>query len=356
MKLKEHLKVGTVEVVPEDSDDLYVLYNIITEGDRIIAKTSRKVKKGTSGSETTTRITTTIELVVISTEFHGFGESIRVKGTIASAGDESVSLGSHHSIAIELKKPVSIIKDSWSRSELEELRESQLGNPLGLIILVIDDDHALITQVGSHASKILLEIVPAVTRKGSDPNQYQQSLQDYFEEVLNFLRDLQKQGKIEQLVVGGPGFIHEKFMELLRKSLPNLIKQSLNVAIKSSGRPGIQEILNYHLPENFVEQNKGVRQAELVQEILDHLGRNTGLVAYAGDVVHAIEIGAVEKLLILDKELHKSPEERNKINRLMDDARTMRGFVSIMSSMHDNGKIIEGLGSIVAILRFPIPK
>ena len=93
-----------------------------------------------------------------------------------------------------------------------------------------------------------------------------------------------------------------------------------------------------------------------MRKILDHLGKETGLVAYSSDVSRAAQIGAVDHALILDKELHHSVERRKEIDSLINSIRMTGGKVTIMSSMHESGKILEGFGKLAAILRFKMPK
>lgn len=354
--VKEQYKTGKITVVPDDSEDLYVLYNIIQKGDILVSKTTRKVKKGREGSEVSVRISVTMELEVIDCEFHGFSENIRVKGIIKSVTDENIALGSHHSINIELNRQISIIRENWLVTEREMISNSQLGRATGLVILVVDDEQGIVSQVGSHASKILLEEAPTITRKGSDPNQYQQSLADFFIKIISFLRDLKNEGKLEFLIIAGPGFVHDRFYSTLKNSHAELARISQNVSITNSGRNGVREVIMGHLPDRFVENNTLRLQTDLVNQVLEGLGKNNGLVVYASDVFQAAEIGAVENLLVLDTLLHQSVEQRAKIGELMDTVRISRGKVTIMSSEHDSGKIIEGLGNIVALLRYKMPK
>ncbi len=357
MKIVKDLhKLGKLIIVPESSDDLYIIYNVLNKGDLLTAKTSRKVKKGSTGSERTVRINLTIELEVIDTEFHGFDEAIRVKGLIRSASDESISLGSHHSINIKLNKQITITKEKWMHSEREMLKDAQLGASTGLIVIAIDDEGAVVSLIGSHASKIILEENPTITRKGSDPNQYQQSLSELFDKLISFLKDMKNEGKLENIVIGGPGFVHNQFYDKLKNTTPSIAKLAIDVAINNSGINGIREIIANHLPDRIANENSAKKQSDLVDEVLDNLGRNTGLVAYAEDVYKASEIGAIEHLLIHDSQLHQSVELRNRVSKLMDTVRSARGKVTIMSSSHSSGDIIAGFGNLVALLRYKVPK
>lgn len=352
--VKEDLKNNEVTVIPHNSEDLYILYNLLLPEDQIRARTTRKIKNVGSGKDSTSRISVLMQLLVNEVEFTGFSDVIRVKGLIKSASDEQVSLGTHHSINITLLKEVTIIKDSWTKFDLENMRKAQLGISSGLILIAIDDESAIVAQVGSHAMKILDELRPTITRKGSDPNQYVQSKGEFFKLLAKFLDDIKD--NTDYKVIGGPGFTHEEFMDFIKNNHRHLTKNTVNVGINSAGRPGLRELIINHIPQQFVDENSAKVQADLVEEVLDHLGKNTGRVAYASDVFIAAEMGAVEHLLILDTELRTTIELRKKIDELIKSVKNSRGKVTIMSSMQETGKIIEGFGRIVAILRFRLPK
>jgi protein pelota len=352
--IKEDLKNNEVTVIPQSSEDLYILYNLLLPEDQIRAKTTRKIKNIGSGKDSTSRISVLMQLLVNEVEFTGFSDVIRVKGLIRSASDEHVSLGTHHSINITLLKELTIIKDNWTKFDLDNLRTAQLGSSSGLILIAIDDEGALVAQVGSHAMKILNELRPSMTRKGSDPNQYNQSKEQFFKILAKYLDDIKD--ITDYKVIGGPGFIHEEFMDFIKNNYRPITKNTINVGLNSAGRPGLRELIIHHIPQQFVNENSAKAQADLVEDVLDHLGKNTGLVSYASDAFLAAELGAVEHLLILDTELRTTIELRKKIDDLIKLVKNSRGKVTIMSSMHETGKIIEGFGRIVALLRFKLPK
>ena len=63
----------------------------------------------------------------------------------------------------------------------------------------------------------------------------------------------------------------------------------------------------------------------------------------------ALEYGAISELLIVDQYLKK-----NEFEALTEKSREQRASVHVISSEHDAGKKLEGIGGIGAILRFKI--
>lgn len=358
MKLvKEDLANGRIIVIPQDSDDLYVLYNIITPGDIIRSKTSRRIKRGEGGTEGSSRLLVSIKLKAENIEFQGFGDIIRVRGKILEASDSHVTLGNYHTIKIELLKKISIKKYKWSSIDLEKIRAAQLGTPSGLVLIAIDDESALVSQVGTYATRILLELSPSIPRKGSDPKQHVKETLNFFADLSKFINKQRDEGIAEHIIIGGPGFTREKYLEYLYNNYPQISGNILSVATNSAGRPGIREIISDHIPENYISGNIAKLQSTLIQRCMEELGKDSGLVAYGQDVYYAAEIGAIEYLLVLDTELRGSIAKREKVQQLMEYVKKIRGKTITMSSMHEEtGTILKGLGGIAALLRFKLPK
>ena len=349
----EYLDEGKVKILPQDSDDLYYIYNTVSAGDFVESKTSRKMK------DTGERITMWMQIQVEEVEFHGFGESIRIRGRIQSASDENVSLGSYHAITIELFQELSIIKPAgWKDSELNRLRNAQMGESSPLVVVAMDDETALVTQVGSHASKILLELDPGIPRKGHDPDAHQRETQQFFDELAIFLRRLREDGVAQYIVIGGPGFTKDNFYEYLKIHHRDLIQDFTVVNTDSSGRAGVREIVTSKIPDNFMAGQSARKQAELMSEVMERLGKDTGEIAYGSDIRRAAEMGAVETLLILDNQLHQSVDRRQEVEELISLVEQMGGKSVLMSASHDSSRkeMLEGFGGIIALLRYPLPK
>ena len=77
---------GSVTVVPDESDDLWVLYNLIDCDDLVTCGTSRKITKtdraGGKGATEKRRLTLTVRATAAS--YDGLADCVRVSGTNAS--------------------------------------------------------------------------------------------------------------------------------------------------------------------------------------------------------------------------------------------------------------------------------
>lgn len=98
-----------------------------------------------------------------------------------------------------------------------------------------------------------------------------------------------------------------------------------------------------------------------MDEFLEQLRKETNKATYGPrEVESAVEQGAVGRgggVLIISNRLFRSQEvaERKRWVALVDRVRDVEGGdVRILSSDHESGKRLDGLGGIAALLTFPI--
>ncbi|MFQ5919292.1 MAG: mRNA surveillance protein Pelota, partial [Thermoplasmata archaeon] len=97
------------------------------------------------------------------------------------------------------------------------------------------------------------------------------------------------------------------------------------------------------------EDSRVALETRFVERLLEEIARN-GPHAYGPDEVEsAVEAGAVETLLVTD-ELTRS----GAVEDLMRQAEQKKGRVLVVSSRHDAGQKLSGLGGVGALLRFPL--
>jgi protein pelota len=66
-------------------------------------------------------------------------------------------------------------------------------------------------------------------------------------------------------------------------------------------------------------------------------------------------VGAVEKLILADTLLRDAEEEqRLQLERIMREVEHKAGSVTVVSTEHEAGSKLLGLGGIVGLLRFPM--
>lgn len=174
-------------------------------------------------------------------------------------------------------------------------------------LVVIDTNDATIGLLKGKSIKVLRKldsIVPGKTGKGGQSAQRFERVRagllgDWMKEVAEQLKELMPKD-ILGIVVGGPGPIKGKWLD--EGYLPTDIKKKV-LAVQDTG------YADEHGLEELVERAKEVfaqaavaKERALVQKFLEHLMKNTGLVAYGiNSVVDVIEKGAVDTILISEE-------------------------------------------------------
>ncbi len=106
---------------------------------------------------------------------------------------------------------------------------------------------------------------------------------------------------------------------------------------------------------------KYARETALMDSFFTMLRKDDGRAWYGPlEVETAVEKGAVGRgggVLLISNALFRSqdPSERKRWVTLVDRVRDVEGGeVRILSSLHESGKRLEGLGNVAAILTFPL--
>jgi protein pelota len=99
-----------------------------------------------------------------------------------------------------------------------------------------------------------------------------------------------------------------------------------------------------------------VDETETIEEVMKRLGKGEGTVTYGLiDVENAVNMGAVEKLVLADTTLRDASEaQRLKLEALMHEVERRRASITVISTEHEAGAKLISLGGIAALLRFPL--
>jgi protein pelota len=357
--LKRILKEGKVVLKTEFLDDLWTLYNVVSVGDLVISRTTRRVRIGDEDSrkQESIRKPMTLQLKVEEVTFHSFSNRIRIKGTILEGPSDYVSIGSYHTINIETGDTLTIIKDAWPRYLLDRLHEAEKAGKSPIALLVtIEDGVAELFLAADFGIKEAVRIQTTISRKHGDQKSYDATMREFFVDVTTAVRSQLEQNEIGIIIIAGPGFVKDHYKDHLLgagiKNMPSVVAESIN----SIGVPGAKEILFRGVISNAVEGIKLEEETQLVESIIEHIAKDDGLAAYGPqEVENAIQYGAVEHLLITDKRLRAGDAaQRHWTDRLVHDTEKTRGTFHIVSTEHPAGDQLQSIGGIAALLRFKI--
>jgi protein pelota len=354
--LETNLKKGFVKVIPETFDDLWHLYNVIYEDDEVYAYTTREIKPDEKYARPKRgeRVSVFLGIKVEKVIWDKLLGKLRIHGTICNA-PETVPTGAHHTLSIALNKPVTIVKEGWSRHHIERLERASKTSEKPIIIVAIDDEGYAIAVTAQYGVEIKMEENIKLPGK-LEPEKRSASTKEYFRKVLSSVRQIWMVTP-SPIVIIGVGFVKNGFAKFLENEASDVAKSVIDVkSVNNGGVAGIYEALRAGILLKATKQMRIIEETEAVEEILKRLGKGESNVTYGlEEVEKSVKLGAVEKLVLADSTLREaSDEERLLLENLMKSVEQKRGSIIVVSTEHEGGAKLVALGGIAALLRFAL--
>jgi protein pelota len=357
----QKLDKGLVVVVPEHLDDLWHLYNVILPNDQVAARTVRRVRredKEESRPDKGERRPLFIRLIVEEATLHKYSNRLRVKGRILEGPEDLISLGAFHTLNIEPGTKVEIVKTEWPRHLLRRLRDAASRKGQRLLLIAVEDDSAVVCVIDDTGVDVRAELRG---RAGGKYGKYLQSpelTEQIFTGVATLVKEtLDRLPDVMRIVVVGPGSAKDGLAEFLQQRVPAAKGRVLLDHVSTGTISGVYEAIHRGIVERVAGDIRLNREIRLMDDLMTQLGKGTGKAAYGWDEVErAVQFGAVEALLVLDKTWREAPvETRQKLENLMRQVEERGGSVDFFSADHEAGKQLAGLGGVAATLRFALP-
>lgn len=352
-----NLKKGIAKVMPENLDDLWHLYNLIYENDRVYARTTRTIKleKEYGRPEKGRRVSVFLGVKVEKVEWSQVLNRLRVYGTICEAPEDVVGKGSHHTINVTVNKPVTIVKSRWLKHQSDRLKRASQPKGTPIIVASVDDEGfclAILRQFG-----VDIKVEKSLRLPGKlEPEKRSGALRKFLGETSDSLREVWKAAR-NPIVVIGVGFLKNDFMKHINRNASDIAESIVDVkSVNHHGVAGIHEALRSGILVKTFERIRVVEETSVVEEALKRLGKGERNVTYGfSDVEKASRFGAVEKLVLADVTLREtSDEKRLALEKIMREVERKGGKVMVISTEHEAGTQLLSLGGTLALLRFPV--
>jgi len=349
-------KKGIVKIIPETFDDFWHLYNVIYRDDRVFARTTREVKvdQKYSRPKRGERIPVFLGVKVTGVHWDRFLGRLRVTGTICEA-PKTVPAGVHHTLKVRLNMPITIVKKQWYEHQLERLKRASKTSERPIIITSIDDEGYTIATTTQYCIEDRISIRTRLPGK-LEADKRSAAINEYFREASNSLRQVWMNIR-SPIVVIGVGFMKNDFVRFMKREANDIARSVVDVkSVNNGGIAGIYEALRSGLLLKTMKQLRIVEEANVVEEILKRLGKSERNVTYGFiEVERATKLGAVERIVVADTMIRDSDDEKRLlIEQIMKTVEEKGGTIMVVSSQHEAGTKLLGLGGVAALLRFPI--
>ncbi len=350
--IHKNLKKGILKIKIENLDDLWYLSQIIDSNDVVKGKTIRKIKLG-DGSDKKTKIikkTIFIAISVKKIEFHKYSNILRASGKII-AGPDDISKGSYHTFNLEPGTIITIEKTKFLKYQIEKIDEAIKPTKSKILICVFDREESFFAISKKYGYELLSSIKGEVAKK----DQKITITKSFYKEIIKQLEQYDKRYKPTNIVVASPAFWKEDLMK--EQSLRKELKKKIVLATCSSVKQNaINEVLKRQEVQAIMKQDRIAKEVNLVEELMQEISKEGKAVYGLRQTKKIAETGAIAKLLITDKFIQKKRQQEKfySIEKLMKQIDSMQGDIFIISSDHDAGKRLDGLGGIGGILRYKI--
>lgn len=368
MRIKhQDTKKGFIELVPETLDDLWHFSHIIEIGDLISSKTTRRIQDNTGDklrSDRGVKKTFYIGIRVETISFHKFTGKLRVTGSIEIGPEEFVPIGSHHTIEVKLNHPIKISKDTeskWSRWAIKRIKQAvEASKKFSTMIIILEDDVADIAILRQFGIDYYGPIIGNISGKRIIDKNRGKSKIDFYESIVDAINKFED---IQTIIIAGPGFGKGDFWDYISQKHKDISKKIIVENTCTGGRVGVQEILKRGIVDKVTSENRIAIETAAVNEILSEIAKSSldtnssrngsvtqnNVIYGKRDVINAANLGAVEKLLVIDIFVRET-----EIEAIMDLVENMSGKVMVISTEHDAGEQIKALGGLAARLRYSI--
>ncbi len=289
-------------LVPESLDDLWHLQYVVEPGDLVSGDTTRRIQRDddrlrdTGGQREPMHVTLRVDDV----EFAKFANRLRVGGEIVACSRED-QLGHHHTLNVEPRTEIEVEKE-FKPDQRERIEEAVAAseNP-DVAVVTVEEAQAYVHTVAQYGVEEYAS-VSGPTGKG----EYAQDRSELFTRLVETLRPLE----VDAVVLAGPGFTKEDFLSHLEEEAREIAERVTVVDTASVGDRGVHEVLKRGAVDDIQQETRVAREAEYIDELTARIA-DDGAVAYGPDAVAtAVEYGAVERLLVLDRWLRDRRAER----------------------------------------------
>jgi protein pelota len=340
--LKIDKKENEILCIPENLDDLWHLEKIIDKNDIVYGSSDRKIKPSKEG-EKTIRQKIFVELQVTDVHFQEFSENLRINGIIIGGRpEEYIELKSHHSLELVRGEKIKIRKETLKKWQIDRLRKAENASAANqLLVILIDDEAAELAYINPY--EISRKALIKEPRRGK---RYAEEKSDYFDKIFEKLTALQP----KKILIAGPGFVKENLKKFIENKKIKGYPQVLLETVSYTGEPGFKELLGSGKLQVIEQQLQLTKETQIIEEFLKKASKQ--FAEYGKEHIQkALEVGAVETLLVSERHFLQNREETEKI---LDLAEKNGANIEIISAKNPQEKTIHGYGGIVAILRYKL--
>ena len=359
---------GSVSLVPENTEDMWHAYNLITEGNFVSGSTIRKVQtESATGSSNSYRVRTVLTICVENIDFDTQACVLRLKGRNVEE-NKYVKTGAYHTLDVEQNRKFTIIKAKWDSVSMERVDTAcDATQHADVAAVVMQEGIAHICLITSNMTIVRAKIDQVIPRKRKgNISQHEKGLTRFYENIMQGILRHINFDIVKCVILASPGFVKDQYMDYMIeqavKSDNKVILENkskfLLVHASSGFKHSLKEVLAEPAVVSRIADTKAASEVKALETFYTILQTDPSRAFYGKKhVITANEAQAIETLLISDKLFRcQDVALRKEYVELVETVKESGGDVKIFSSLHVSGEQLEQITGIAAILRFPMPE
>ncbi|KAB2087200.1 hypothetical protein ES319_A04G086600v1 [Gossypium barbadense] len=309
---------GSLKIIVEEQDDLWIAYNIIAKGDTFVADTTRRVvsSDNLNRKKPAPRVKIRLQIKVTDVSYEKDSPILRVRGrTLIS--NKLIPSGSYHTLEIERHKEFDLTKEVWSSDVINTLHESEKASTADLAVIIFQQESGQVFLASKTDSK-------------AASNKFYEKVFQAFVKHVNFDN-------------GFRGYLFQEAHRLKMKSIED--NKSRFMMVNIGNKSSLKEIFSDQDVMGLIIRTKAGMEIRVYKEFSDLLLLDSDRACYGPKSVEiAKEMMAIETLLIID-DLVKSKDIalRRKYTELAKSVKKAGGKAIVFSSKHVSGEQLAKL-------------
>lgn len=351
--LKKDYKKGFLKVEIENLDDLWYISYVIDDEDIVSSFTERKIKIGGEDQRNPKIVRKKLWLKIICEKinFSDSGKELRISGKIFE-GTDDISAGDYHTLDVLEGTVIDVDKGKkgFLKYQVERIEEASKNKPTNVMLCAIDRGEAVYGMLKKYGYEIIGSEKGDVEKKD-----YKENIKSsFFSDVAKTISEYAQRYSMNTVIVGVVPFWKDSIKKELDSK--NLGLKIIYTTCSSSGESALNEIISKEDVKAALVNERFTIESELVSLLLSRISKNDKAAYGIKEVKESTDLGAVEKLLVTDKFIQKKRESEsyNELEEIMRTVDSNDGAIVIISSEHESGEQLDGLGGIAALLRFKI--
>ncbi|MDE1823982.1 MAG: mRNA surveillance protein pelota [Candidatus Micrarchaeota archaeon] len=329
---------SSLKVEPHSFDDLYLLAIVISKGDTIEAKSTRRFRGHEKDVGEQKDIT--VRILVEKSEIDKNASRVRFTGKILGGHpEEFINMGSYHTVNIGPGDIVDIQKKEWKDYVIKRLKQAVADSKkpqLGIVVL--DDEKALFSYVKGYGIDIISEIYSHLSKRLSEKD-YAKARDKYFDEVIKLVNSM----GVDIIVIAGPGFMKDDVKKYIESKHIEVNKRVVYAPSSDAERSGIREVMQGEVVAKLLANEHVRREFEYLNRFIMELRAGR---AHSGmeSVEMMVNEGNASAILVNDSIIN---DENAK--RVLDSADRHGIRIEIFNSEDDAGIQLSNFKNIVCI-------